>query len=269
VKGGRSLKGDEKFALVRSAGIALAAVGGTSFRGADLTNANFTSAMLKSTNFTNIWQKDDQGKRYKRITVLEKVCWHGAKKLDKARVGDSILAHAHVRDLLITRNGYNKHYIDANLRGANLEGVNLNQANLKWADLSGATLHRAELKDANLREVLAIGTDFTAAHLTGACLEAWNIDHTTKLDGVDCQYVFLLEHPNQFGNRDRRPSALENVKVLAEVAQDPEPPEKKGLGSQAVTFLKGAVSFLPDTAKLAEACTKLLPLITKALGLPF
>lgn len=64
-------------------------------------------------------------------------------------------------------------------------------------------------------------------------------------------------------------SALENVKVLAEVVQDPEQPEKKGLGIQAVTFLKGAASFLPDTAKLAEACTKLLPLITKALGLPF
>jgi FtsZ-binding cell division protein ZapB len=64
-------------------------------------------------------------------------------------------------------------------------------------------------------------------------------------------------------------SALENVKVLAEVAQDPEQPEKKGLGSQAVTFFKNAASFLPDTAKLAEACTKLLPLITKALGLPF
>ena len=62
---------------------------------------------------------------------------------------------------------------------------------------------------------------------------------------------------------------LEQVKVLAEAGQEPENPDKKGLGSQAVTFLKGASALLPDTAKLVEACSKLLPLITKILGLPF
>ncbi|KAM3097392.1 hypothetical protein ACKFKF_20040 [Phormidesmis sp. 146-12] len=62
-------------------------------------------------------------------------------------------------------------------------------------------------------------------------------------------------------------TALEQVKTLAEVAQNPDQTEKKSLGTQSVTFLKNAASFLPDTAKLAEACTKLLPLISKALGL--
>ncbi|GEM_PF-3285982 len=33
-------------------------------------------------------------------------------------------------------------------------------------------------------------------------------------------------------------------------------------------FLKGTIANLPDTAKLAEASSKLLPLIAKALGLP-
>jgi len=63
-------------------------------------------------------------------------------------------------------------------------------------------------------------------------------------------------------------TALTQVQVLAEVAQDPEQPEKKDRGNQAANFLKGAASFLPDTAKLVEACTKLLPLIGKLLGLP-
>ena len=63
-------------------------------------------------------------------------------------------------------------------------------------------------------------------------------------------------------------TALTQVQVLAEVAQNPEQPEKKDMGSQAINLLKGAASFLPDTAKLAEACTKLLPLIGKLLGLP-
>ncbi len=198
----RASKGDEKFALVRTMGVAFGAIGGTAFCGADLTGANFSNAILKSTNFNHTQQKQ---------TILTRVCWQESKKLDRARVGDSILANAAVRELLVTRNGYKKSYVDANLRGANLNGANLNEANLKWADLSEATLQQANLRDANLREVLAIGADFTGAYLTGACLEAWNIDHTTKLNQVDCQYVYLLEHPNQLGNRERRPHDPDQV----------------------------------------------------------
>ncbi|NJP09307.1 MAG: pentapeptide repeat-containing protein [Leptolyngbyaceae cyanobacterium RU_5_1] len=97
------------------------------------------------------------------------------------------------------------------MRGANLNNINLEQATLKWADLSNATVHHANLKDANLREILAIGTDFTNAYLTGTCLEAWNIDHTTKLNDVDCQYIFLLEQPNSLGSRERRPHEPDRV----------------------------------------------------------
>ncbi|MFP4099773.1 pentapeptide repeat-containing protein [Coleofasciculus sp.] len=61
------------------------------------------------------------------------------------------------------------------------------------------------LKCANLTQVQAIGTDFINAYLTGACLEAWNIDSKTQLEGVDCQYVYLLEQPDSKGNRNRRP----------------------------------------------------------------
>ena len=63
-------------------------------------------------------------------------------------------------------------------------------------------------------------------------------------------------------------NALEQVKTLAEVGQNPEQSEKKSLGEKAMTFLKGTIANLPDTAKLAEASSKLLPLIAKALGLP-
>jgi len=59
--------------------------------------------------------------------------------------------------------------------------------------------------------------------------------------------------------------ALEEVKTLAEAAQDPE---KQGLGRKAIKLLKGTAASLPDAAKLAEACSKLLPLIAKAIGLP-
>lgn len=189
----RAFKGDEKFALARIIGIAFGSTGGTTFCGANLTHANFKSAVLKGTNFNHTKH---------RKTILEWVYWQDAKKLDYARVGDSILANLAVRELLVTRNGYKKSYIDVNLRATNLDGVNLEQTDLTWADLTCATLHYANLKNANLTESLVLDTDFTGATLTGACLEAWNSDYNTKLNDVDCQYVYLLRN-----QQERRPSS--------------------------------------------------------------
>ncbi|MEG4447185.1 pentapeptide repeat-containing protein [Microcoleus sp. AT9_B5] len=188
----RALAGDEKQALIRTIAIAFAATGGTSFRHADLTDANFTEATLKSTDF--------------RTANLTRTCFRNTEKLDRARVGNSILADTRVRELLITGNGYKKSYVGANLQGANLIGVNLNEANLKQANLSEATLYQGHLESANLTETQALATDFTAARFTGACLEAWNIDANTKLDRVDCRFVYLLEYPQPgTGDRERRP----------------------------------------------------------------
>jgi uncharacterized protein YjbI with pentapeptide repeats len=188
----RALAGDEKQALIRTIAITFAATGGTSFHNADLTDANFTEATLKSTDF--------------RTANLTRTCFRNTEKLDRARVGNSILADTRVRELLITGNGYKKSYVGANLQGANLTGVNLNEANLKQANLSEATLYQGNLEFANLTETQALATDFTEAYFTGACLEAWNIDATTKLDRVDCRFVYLLEYPKPgTDDRDRRP----------------------------------------------------------------
>ncbi|HEY9729409.1 MAG TPA: hypothetical protein V6D50_23405, partial [Chroococcales cyanobacterium] len=50
----------------------------------------------------------------------------------------------------------------------------------------------------------ALNTNFHEAHLTGACLEAWNIDSTTQLDGAICDYVYLLNN-----HQERRPNSGE------------------------------------------------------------
>ena len=191
----RALAEDEKYAFVRTSAIDFANTGGTtSFRKADLTDADFTQATLRSTNF--------------RRAILTRTRWYKAKKLDLARVDNSILAKASVRDLLVSGNGYKKSYIGENLKGANLTGSNLSEANLKEADISEATLQRANLEGANLTKTQAIGTNFTDAYLTGACLEAWNIDSTTQLEHVDCRYIYLLEHPQaKTDDRERRPSS--------------------------------------------------------------
>ncbi len=183
--------GTKKFSLMRTFSVDFAAIRGTSFYKANLDKADFTAATLQSTDF--------------RRASLTQTCWKNAKNLDRARLGNSILSNPVIRELLVTRNGYKKDYTNTNLSGANLNGVNLEGANLRRADLSNATLQKANLKDASLAETQSIATDFTSASLTGACLESWNIDHTTKLANVDCQYVFLLERTNLIGSRERRP----------------------------------------------------------------
>lgn len=198
----RAIRGDEKFALARSMGLALGALGGTRFCGADLSGASFAKATLGQTSFHASRQ---------RPTRLAQVCWRDAKQLDRARLGGSILADHAVRELLVSGYGYKKDYTDANLQDADLSGANLNGANLTRANLSQARLHNADLREATLTAALAVGADFAGAALTGACLEAWNIDHTTSLSQVDCQFVFLLERPNALGSRERRPHEPDQV----------------------------------------------------------
>jgi len=194
--GWRSLKGDERDPWIRSYAIAFAATGGTSFHGADLTDADFTGAILKKTDF--------------RTANLTRTRFYEAKKLDFARPGNTILNNPAVLNLLVTLNGRNKPYIGANLKGANLIGADLKEANFNNADIIQATFQGANLEWANLTLTQAVGTNFTKAQMTGACVEAWNIESTTILDNVDCRFVYLLKDPKPgTDNRERRPSSGE------------------------------------------------------------
>lgn len=76
----RMLKGDPKQALIRNIVIAFAAIKGTSFRNANLTDANFTGATLKSTDF--------------RKANLTCTCFHQTKKLNWTRPGTTYLHQA-------------------------------------------------------------------------------------------------------------------------------------------------------------------------------
>ncbi|MCF4970534.1 pentapeptide repeat-containing protein [Nostoc sp. CMAA1605] len=193
--GWRSLA-DEKESSTRSFVIVLAATGGTSFRNADLTDANFTGATLRNTDFIKA-----------NLTYTR---FYEVKKLDLARVDETILAQQNVLNLLMSLNGRNKSYVGANLRGANLMGANLKAANLKDADISEATFQGACLEEANLAIDKAVNTDFTRAQMTGACVIAWKIASTTKLDNVDCRFIYLLEDAKPgTDDRERRPSSGE------------------------------------------------------------
>ncbi|NES03901.1 MAG: pentapeptide repeat-containing protein [Okeania sp. SIO2F4] len=185
---------DENNLTIRRLAVAIGAIGGTSFKNANLRETNFSNACLKSTDF--------------RLANVTHTLWRQAEYLTFARVRTTILIDPKIRELLVTGNGRNKQYISVNLRGANLRNADLTQSNLTIADLSEAALEGACLDGANLKEVLAIGTNFTQAKMTGVCLESWNINHTTILDEIETEYIYLLESAKpQTNNRERRPSS--------------------------------------------------------------
>lgn len=215
---------DEQFAFLQKVAVALASLGGTNFRGAHLTNADFTEAILKNSGFSH--------------ATITHTCWQGAQHLNVARLTGTILADRTVRELLVTGDGSGQSFAGKDLRGAYLVGANLSNADLCEADVSGATLQGADLREANLTKTTALEVTFKGADLTGACVEAWNIDSTTQLEGACCEYIYLLAD-----QQERRPNSGtfgegEFSKLFQEVLHTVDFIFKNGIDWQAflVTF---------------------------------
>ncbi|RCJ18303.1 hypothetical protein A6770_06950 [Nostoc minutum NIES-26] len=168
---------NQKFTLIQQTVAVVIAIGGTSFRNTNLTEANFTYATLKSTDFRN--------------ANLTHTCWFQAQKLHLALVGTTYLEKLPVQELVITRQGQDKDFDSLSLRGVNLCSANLADASFINADLSEANLQDADLSRAKLKQTQLDATDLTGATLTGAYIEDWGITNTTKLHGVRCEYVFM------------------------------------------------------------------------------
>ncbi|NES68852.1 MAG: hypothetical protein F6K24_28310, partial [Okeania sp. SIO2D1] len=104
---------DENNLFILQFAVAIGAIRGTNFDNANLTDADFSHATLKSTNF--------------RFANTTRTFWRETKYLKFARVEATILEDIKVRELLITGYGKYQQYISANLRGANLMS-----ADLRW-----------------------------------------------------------------------------------------------------------------------------------------
>ncbi|MGK7952440.1 MAG: pentapeptide repeat-containing protein [Xenococcaceae cyanobacterium] len=73
---------------------------------------------------------------------------------------------------------------------ANLSGSDLSEAELKEADLSNADLIDANLTNADLSNSSALSTNFKNSIFTGVCLENWQIDSSTNLEEIACDYFY-------------------------------------------------------------------------------
>ncbi len=196
----RAMKGDEKYALVRNIAVAFAAIGGTSFRGADLTDVNFTEARLKSTDLRN--------------AKLIRTCFHKTKLIDRVRPGISYLQHSQVRKLILNEQGQDQNFDRLDLRGINLKAALLTDASFIGTDLSEACLQDADLSRAKLVQTQLDNTDFTGATLTGAYIKDWNITHETNFCGVKCEYVYMRLPTKENPNPLRKPD--NNAEVFAD-----------------------------------------------------
>jgi uncharacterized protein YjbI with pentapeptide repeats len=189
--GWRALAGNEKDAWVRSIAIAIAAMGGTSFRGADLSDADFTKATLKSTDFRN--------------ANLTRTCFRQTKSLDRVRPGTTYLQKLEICNLLSTGQGQDKNFECLNLRGINLKEANLADASFIGSDLSEANLQSSDLSRANFKQTQLDETDFTGATITDAYIEDWGITRATKFDRVRCEYVYMRVPTKQNPDPLRKP----------------------------------------------------------------
>ena len=174
--GRRAIAGDKKYVLIRSIAIYLCTLGGTSFRGANLTNADFSSATLKNTDL--------------RSANLTHTSWYKAKWVEQARVAGTYLENPKVRELVVTKIGQQQHFDQLDLRGLNLERANLTEASLVGAKLSETTLRFSNLSNANLTQAQLYQVDLTGACLTGTIVENWGIATDTILEQIECDYIY-------------------------------------------------------------------------------
>ncbi|MBW4429872.1 MAG: pentapeptide repeat-containing protein [Nostoc desertorum CM1-VF14] len=118
----------------------------------------------------------------------------------------------------------NTNLSNCDLKDANLSGAYIRQANFENIDLKGANLSEADFTESNLTRAIlsksqALGTNFTAASLTGVCIEEWHINSATNLTDVICDHIYLRQ-----GQQERRPSngnfALGEFTKLFQKAQE-------------------------------------------------
>ena len=209
-----------------------ASIVGSSLNYANLHEADLTGADLRSSNFSHADLSyasliESDLRRSDLISAsLTYADLSGANfteaDLSYAHFGRADLSGANLSNARLRGADFSEANLNrANLSGADLSEANLNDANLNEANLNGANLSRADFSGANLSgadlsSIKAIATsllksDLTAGILTGACIQDWNINNETQLDGVICEYIYLSrewsKREKKYLLSDRRPSS--------------------------------------------------------------
>jgi uncharacterized protein YjbI with pentapeptide repeats len=174
--GRRAMAGDRRYNLLWVLTIGILTRMGTSFRGANLADADFTGALLGNTDL--------------RSATLLHTNFTQAAKLNRARTEGTYLAHPSVAQLVTSRSAPKGKFDHLDLQGINLDGADLTGASFIGAALGRATMRAANLAHAKLVHAQLHDADLTGACLTGANIEDWGISTKTRLDDIRCEYVY-------------------------------------------------------------------------------
>lgn len=95
-----------------------------------------------------------------------------------------------------------------------------------------------------------------------------NTDNSSNQDILELisQLQASVESDSSLNESDKQ-EALEEVNKLKEAAKNPKNTNSISSVKSASRMLKGIASELPTATKFVEACTNLLPLITKTFGI--
>jgi uncharacterized protein YjbI with pentapeptide repeats len=161
--------------------------------GADLRNADLTDAYFRMTNFSNadlsgaFLVNVDLSGANRSLTDIEEADSYGFNLS-----GDNLIGALLCNAILI----------NANLSHADLSGLDLSSSILAEANLHGTNFTGTNLTKSDLIKAQALGTNFTTAKFTGACIQDWNTNSATNLTDVICDYIYLRQ-----GQKERRPSS--------------------------------------------------------------
>ncbi|HEY9761425.1 MAG TPA: pentapeptide repeat-containing protein, partial [Trichocoleus sp.] len=204
-----ALSESKEFSWLKFAAIASLSLGRKSFRKADLTDADFMQAILPNVDL--------------REARLLRTFWFKAKGLDCARLGNTYLANPRIRQLVVSCDGRGKTFDGLDLTGVNLQDANLQDASFIGANLNQSNLRGADLSRAILKQTQLDGADLTGATLTGAYIEDWGITSTTKLENVQCNYVYMQIPTKDNPNPLRKPDNLREFFAEGEFADFIQP----------------------------------------------
>jgi len=171
------LVGNGKYKLLRTVVMFVCSFKGTCFKNADLTDANFLNATLKHTDL--------------RAKKLTRTSWRSVKNLNQALTIGTYLENPKIRELVTTGKSKDKEFEHLVLRGLNLQSVNLQGFSFMGSNLNEANLRNANLSHANLTQAQFYESYLTSAILTGAYIQDWGISPKTKLEGIECEYVYM------------------------------------------------------------------------------
>lgn len=213
-----AIKQDNGFSWLWRMYVKFAAFGGTIFSETYLTDANFSEASLKGAKFESKHSNLEK-------TFCKKTRWHKTKDFRYANIGgDGYLTIPKVQELVINQDlRLHNHPDDLIFDSLYLEGINLEGAILSTessqsrtsfvgTNFANANLRDVDLKRANLIDVNFCGTDLTRAKLTGAVIKNWKINSETKLDDIECDFIFISDAPDENGIIQRVPHGNQKFK---------------------------------------------------------